>query len=68
MAKRKKQQIGLQNRLEIVIQSALDYLEEGGIAEFNVVEGRLVIELSGIEENEGHFLATPVPDPAGHNE
>ena len=61
--KRKKQEIGLQNRLEIVIQSILDYEEEGGTAAFGIADGdsRLVIEMDGVVEENGRFLVVDSP-------
>ena len=60
---RKKQEIGLQNRLEIVIQSLLDYEEEGGPAAFGIVDGKscLVIELDGVLEENGRFMVVDSP-------
>ena len=61
--KRKKQEIGLQNRLEIVIQSLLDYEEEGGVTVFGITgnDSRLVIELDGVGEENGRFLVVDSP-------
>ncbi len=61
--KRKKQEIGLQNRLEIVIQSLLDYEEEGGVTQFGITESdsRLIIELDGIAEENGRFVVVGSP-------
>jgi len=65
---RKKQEIGLQNRLEIVIQSLLDYEEEGGRTAFGIAEGdgqlvigQLVIELAGVVEENGRFMVVDSP-------
>jgi hypothetical protein len=54
MSKRKP--IGLQNRLEIIIQAMLDYDEEGGHVTFDVSDGRLVVEVEGVCEEDGRFL------------
>jgi len=63
--KRKKQEIGLQNRLEIVIQSLLDYEEEGGATLFGITESdsRLIIELDSVAEENGRFLVVEPPVP-----
>ena len=62
---RKKQEIGLQNRLEIVIQSLLDYEEEGGVTLFGITErdSRLLIELDSVVEENGRFLVVDPPAP-----
>lgn len=52
----KKKPIGLQNRLEIIIQAMLDFDEEGGRINFDVTEGKLVVEVDGICEEDGRFL------------
>lgn len=56
----KKKPIGLQNRLEIIIQAMLDFDEEGGQVTFDVSDGKLVVEVDGVCEEDGRFL---IPEP-----
>jgi hypothetical protein len=51
----KKKTIGLQNRLEIVIQAVLDYEEEGGHVRFAVLNDRLLVEIEGVGESDGRL-------------
>lgn len=51
----------LQNRLEIIIQAVLDYLEEGGDAAFWLEEDSLFIEMPQVWEVDGRFLTDPIP-------
>jgi hypothetical protein len=51
----KKKTIGLQNRLEIVIQAVLDYEEEGGHVSFAVLNDRLLVEIEGVGESDGRL-------------
>ncbi len=57
----KKQTIGLQNRLEIIIQAMLDFDEEGGRVMFDVVENKLVVEIEGVIEEDGRFYIQLTP-------
>lgn len=57
----KKKPIGLQNRLEIIVQAMLDFDEEGGHVTFDVSDGKLVVEVAGVCEEDGRFLIQ-VPD------
>lgn len=52
----RKKSIGLQNRLEIIIQAMLDFDEEGGHVNFDVIDGKLVVEVEGVCEEDGRFL------------
>ena len=52
----KKKLIGLQNRLEIIIQAMLDFEEEGGNVTFDVVNGKLVVEVEMVVEEDGRLL------------
>jgi hypothetical protein len=51
----KKKTIGLQNRLEIVIQAALDYEEEGGQVSFAILNDTLLVEIEGVGESDGRL-------------
>ena len=66
MAKRKRKKIGLQNRLEIIIQSVLDFGEEGGQVTFDIQADQLTIIVPGVCEQGGRIclVATTVVPPA----
>jgi hypothetical protein len=51
----KKNNIGLQNRLEIVIQAILDYETEGGLVDFAVLDNRLMVQIERVVENDGRL-------------
>ncbi|HSH03570.1 MAG TPA: hypothetical protein VLL52_13705 [Anaerolineae bacterium] len=55
MSKRKRKPIGLQNRLEIVIQSLLDFDEEGGDVRFDIENNQLRIVVAGVAERDGQL-------------
>ncbi|HSH02045.1 MAG TPA: hypothetical protein VLL52_05950 [Anaerolineae bacterium] len=58
MSKRKRKEIGLQNRLEIVIQSLLDFDEEGGDVSFDIENNQLTIIVDGVAERDGQLWLT----------
>lgn len=58
----KKQKIGLQNRLEIIIQALLDYQAEGGELVFGMEQNGFHVTISHVVEwDDSQFMVVDPP-------